>query len=569
LFDLTITLCEHSRLKCIKDVIRTMQNETYDYIIIGAGSAGCVLAERLSADPKNKVLLLEAGGSDRQFAIQMPLGYAMTFSDPRVNWCYWSEADKGLNGRKSYVPRGRVLGGSSSINAMAYLRGLPHDFDDWQAAGAVGWSWAHVERQYDALETRSEYDEMGHAVVHGNGPVWVSDLSRKMHPFAQNFLNAGRDLGWRVSKDLNGKDKEGLSLVRSTVRDGRRWSAVDAFLRPARERSNLHVRSNSTARQILLDGTHATGVEFKEFEKTHRAYATKDVILSAGAINSPQLLQLSGIGPVDLLKSHGIEVKHALNQVGQGFQDHLALSHFYRSTIPTLNNKLGRKIGQVIAGMRYVFTKGGPLTVPVNHATGFVRSHDGAVQPDLQIYANPASYLIHPNGDIGIEPKPGFLLCAQPARPTSRGSVNIASNNPKDAPIIQPNSLSTEEDRQTAIRAGRVIQQLAQTPTIAGLTRKRIEPDIIGMDDDALLENFRNRSGSVFHASCTCRMGRDQTNSVVDARLRVHGLSGLRVVDASVFPNVTSGNTNAPTLMLAAKAAEIILQDSDAQRSAS
>ena len=534
-----------------------MAADTFDYVIIGAGSAGCILANRLSENPQNRVLLIEAGGTDRKFWIKVPLGYAMTFSDPKVNWCYSAAPDKGLNDRSIYWPRGRVIGGSSSINAMAYLRGLPHDFDDWERAGATGWNWNSVKQGYDALETSTSPTQANR----GTGPVIVSDLSQQMHPFAQNFLTAGQELGWPISDDLNGDNNEGLTLVRSTVQAGRRWSSADAFLRPARKRPNLRVITNALVEKLTLDQGRVTGLTYLIGDTRHTITATHEVILSAGAINSPQLLQLSGIGPAALLKRHGVTVTHDLPEVGQGMQDHLAVSHFFSATQPTLNNKLGNPIGQLLAGIRYVLTKSGPLSVPVNHCSGFVRSGDDVAAPDIQMYCNPASYLIDGKGKAKIDPKAGFLLCAQPSRPTSRGHVEITSNDPRQAPVIQPNSLSTTADRDTAIRAGRLIQQLAQTPTIRSLTKHRQDPDVIPMDDAALLENFRARAATVFHPTCTCRMGNDATDSVLDSRLRVHGVAGLRVVDASAFPNITSGNTNAPTLMLAARAADLILQD--------
>jgi choline dehydrogenase len=538
-----------------------MTKEHYDYIIVGAGSAGCVLANRLSENTRNKVLLLEAGGSDAKFWIKVPLGYAKTFADPKVNWRYSTAPDNGLNGRKSYWPRGRVIGGSGSINAMAYLRGLPHDFDDWEQAGAIGWGWNTVKEAYDAIESNSEIDPNGKRHVRGNGPLWVSDLSDQMHPFSRHFLKAAIDMGWPVSGNINDAENEGLSMVRSTVRKGRRWSTADAFLRPVCKRPNLHIATRALVERVVIDQGHARGVEYRIGERAHLAYAGKEVILSAGAINSPQLLQLSGIGPADLLKEHGLPVHHDLGQVGQGLQDHLAISHYFRATEPTLNNKLGNVFGQMMAGAHYLLTRSGPLSVPVNQVSGYVRSNPNVAAPDVQIYCNPMSYTTTKSGQSSIESEPGFLLCAQLSRPTSRGSVNIASADPTCSPIIQPNSLSTNEDRVMAVQTCKTLQALVKTPTIQAVTKERLAPDITEMNDDEMLENFRNRAGTVFHPSCTCRMGNNAKDSVLDANLKVHGVRGLRVVDASAFPNVTSGNTNAPTIMLAARAADIILQD--------
>ncbi len=528
----------------------------FDYIIVGAGSAGCVLADRLSQMPNCKVLVIEAGGSDARFWIKVPLGYAFTFSDPRVNWRYEAEADAGVKGRKAYWPRGRVVGGSSSINAMAYVRGLAHDFDDWEASGAAGWNWRTVQQTYERVESISE-----RAGVRGNGPVRVSDLSRGMHPFSANFLTAAKDLGWPVRDDMNASSVEGLSYFRSTVRNGRRWSAADAFLRPALRRGNVKLVKNALVEKLEISDRQATGVHYRVGGQQITAKARAEVIVSAGAINSPQLLQLSGLGPAKLLKSHGIDVVRALDQVGAGLQDHLAISHQFFATEPTLNSVLGRKVGQALAGMQYLLTRGGPLGVPVNQVGGFVRSDREQAAPNMQVYCNPGAYATRSNGRPEMTSTPGFVLCAQPCRPTSRGRIEIASADPTQAPLIQPNSLSTEQDRVEAITAGRLVQRIATTPTIARLTKSAKTPGFEIMDDAALLEDYRARAATNFHPTCTCRMGNDATDSVLDARLRVHGVRGLRVVDASAFPNITSGNTNAPTIMLAMRAADLILED--------
>lgn len=541
--------------------------QTFDFIIVGAGSAGCVLADKLTENGRYKVLLIEAGGTDRRFWIKVPVGYGFTFSNPAVNWRYSAAADPGLNGREAYWPRGKVLGGSSSINAMAYVRGLPHDFDDWEAAGATGWGWEDVRRSYEALETNDEWHQ-GRRRLRGIGPVRVTDLSERMHPFTRNFLAAGQEMGWPVLPDMNGAadtgantlPSEGIGYVRSTVKGGRRWSSADAFLRPAMRRGNLTVVSGALVEKVLTAGGRATGVAYRLKGQTQLATAAREVILSAGAVNSPQLLQLSGIGPAALLKRHGIAVKHDLPQVGRGLQDHLAVSHFFWANTATLNDRLGSFAGQMKAGLQYLLTRKGPLSVPVNQCSGFVRTQ-GAVLPDVQVYCNPASYSTSPSGKPQIDRDNGFLLCVQPGRPTSRGQISIQSADPAQAPRIEPNSLSTDEDKATAVRASRLLQALAAAPAIKRVTRERRAPDILAMDDAALLENFRDHAGSVFHASCTCRMGKDSGDSVLDARLRVHGLAGLRVIDASSFPNITSGNTNAPTMMLAARAADLVLED--------
>jgi choline dehydrogenase len=534
--------------------------QTYDFIIVGAGSAGCVLADRLTACGRYSVLLVEAGGTDRRLWIKLPVGYAYTFSNPAVNWCFNAEPDAGLNGREAYWPRGKVMGGSSSINAMAYVRGLPHDYDDWQGSGADGWGWDAVKSMFDTLECHDELAADGTRHLRGNGPVRITDLSDQMHPFTRHFTAAARDMGWATSSDINATTGDALATVRSTVQRGHRWSAADAFLRPALKRPNLRVIKNAHVGKVLLTEGRATGIDYRQGPDPHQAYAAREVILSAGALQSPQLLQLSGIGPAALLKNHGVDVKHDLPQVGHGLQDHLAVSHFYWATEATLNAQIGSWRGRALAGIEYLFKRRGPLAVPVNQISGFVSSA-GASRPDVQVYCNPASYYTRASGTPQVDRENGFLLCVQPSRPTSRGSVAIRSADPFAPPVIQPNSLATEADQKNAVSASRLLQSLMKTPSIASVTKARRDPDILDMDDDALLENFRNRAGSVFHPTSTCRMGYTAHASVLDARLRVHGVRGLRVVDASAFPNITSGNTNAPTLMLAARAGEMILHD--------
>lgn len=536
-------------------------NMEFDYIIIGAGSAGCVLADRLSENRRTRVLVIEAGGSDARFWIKVPLGYAFTFSNPKVTWRYNAEPDIGLNSRTAYWPRGRVIGGSSSINAMAYVRGLAQDFSDWEDAGAVGWNWDTVHHTYDRLESHSEIGADGKPRIRGTGPLRVSDLRRQMHPFSDRFLQAAQDLGWPVTDDMNGECQEGISRFRSTVRNGFRYSSADAFLKPALKRNNVNVVTNARVERLQIRENRATGVHYRVGDKQLLATAKAEVIVCAGAINSPQILQLSGIGPADLLKSNGIDVVRDLGQVGQGLQDHLAITHRFVANEPTLNNKLGGKTGQLLAGMRYVLTRKGPLSVPVNQVGGFVRSGADQCAPDMQVYCNPAAYSTSSEGMPTVDRAAGFVLSVQPCRPTSRGSVTIASPDPAKAPRIQPNSLATQKDQDDAVRAGKLLKTLASAPTMMQVTRARTEPDITKMNDAEMLQDFRARASTNFHPTCTCRMGRDALDSVLDARLRVHGVKGLRVVDASAFPNVTSGNTNAPTMMLALRAADLILED--------
>ncbi|MBY8977979.1 GMC family oxidoreductase N-terminal domain-containing protein [Rhodobacteraceae bacterium NNCM2] len=541
-----------------------MTDISYDYIVVGAGSAGCALVERLTRDGTKRVLLLEAGGSDQRFWIKVPIGYGMNFANPRLNWGYHAEPDAGLNDRPVYWPRGKVIGGSSSINAMAYMRGLPHDFDDWESAGATGWSWQAVRPAFERMERHLERDERGNPRQRGDGLLSISDLSDQMNPFSVRFLAAAGECGWQRCEDLSAATDEAVGYYRSTVRNGLRCSAADAFLTPARRRTNLKVVTNAMVERITFDGRRATGVVFRTGEKSQTARAGREVILSAGAVNSPKLLQLSGIGPAALLRRHGIEVRHDLAEIGRGLQDHLAISHLFRATTSTLNNILGRMTPRLLAGLRYVTTLTGPLSVPVNQVGGYLRSSDDRAVPDMQIYCNPLSYWSSAAGKPVLDREPGYLLCAQLCRPESRGEIAIRSADPADAPIIQPNSLATEHDREGARRALAIIDRLAAAPALASVTRERLVPGPEVTDPDALMADFRDRASTVFHPTSTCRMGLGPKTSVLDARLRVHGLAGLRVVDSSAFPAVTSANTNAPTMMLATRAAEIILEDAAA-----
>lgn len=532
----------------------------FDHIVVGSGSAGSVLADRLSADGCRRILVLEAGGSDRRFFIRMPIGYGRTFFDGRVNWKYETEPEVALGGRTGYWPRGKVLGGSSSINAMVYCRGMPGDFEAWRAAGNPGWGWSDVEPVY--RRTERPVDAEGR--VGSGGPLFVSDVRHEMHPTRRHYLAAAQELGLPFSDDFNGPQPEGVGLYRINTYKGRRWSAADAFLRPALQRNNLRLLTGAHVRQVEFEGRRATGVVFLRDGQLCRARARREVILSAGAIDSPRLLQLSGVGPGKLLQRHGIEVRHELPAVGANLQDHIAVSYFYRATEPTLNNLLFPWHGKLRAGLRYLLTHRGPLSISVNQCGGFVRSRPGLTHPDQQLYFNPVTYSMAPEGKrplMNPDPFAGFILSFQPCRPSSRGRIDIRSADPGDAPLIQPNYLATQQDLDDVIAGGRLIKALAATRAMRVLIDQPIAPDPATMNDEQILADFRARSGTVFHPVGTCAMGPDPGTAVVDNRLRVFGLSGLRVVDASVFPNITSGNTHAPTVMVAQRAADLILAD--------
>ncbi len=528
---------------------------TVDYIIIGAGTAGCVLANRLSANGRRNVLLLEAGGDNRSFWVRIPVGYGRTFNDPRFNWMYETEPDAGLNGIRSYWPRGRVVGGSGSINAMVYVRGQPKDYEDWGSGGAKGWSWPEVRPVFESLEQRTDS---------GPGMLRVTDNTTQVHPLCRSYISACEAQGLTFTADFNGPQPEGVGIYATTTRSGFRESTATAYLQPARRRPNLELRIRATVRRIDFEGTRASGVSYAWQGAVHQSKAARAVILCGGTVNSPQLLQLSGIGDPALLAKFGIATVQSLPAVGQNLQDHLAVNFNYRSRVPTLNNELSPWWGKARAAIRYVLTRRGPLSMSVNQAGGFIRSSAERVAPDFQLYFNPACYTASRTRTrrlLNPDPFPGFIMSFQTCRPTSRGHLAIRSADPDVAPSIVPNYLSTAEDIRDVLIGGRLLRRIAASAPLCAVIERELNPGPQAVSDEALIEDFRERAGSVFHPVGTCMMGTSLTDSVVDARLRVHGLSGLRVVDASIFPNVTSGNTNGPVVMVAERAAGMILED--------
>jgi len=533
---------------------------TYDFIIIGAGSAGCVVASRLS-EVGHRVLLLEAGPSDYRIWVQIPIGYGKSFYDHRLNWMYLTEAIPGLGDRVNFVPRGKILGGSSSINAMVYIRGQSQDFDEWAALGNRGWSWKDVLAYYRRMEDHA----LGESDYHGvNGPLHVTDISAEAHPLCRAFFRAAEEAGLPFNQDLNGKSQEGVGYYQITTRNGFRLSSARAFLWPAMRRRNLRVETMAQATRIFFEGRHAVGVEFLQHGKRRKATAACEIILSAGAINSPQLLQLSGVGPSDLLRSRGIDVVHDSAAVGQHLQDHLCYDHIYRARQPTLNDELYRWWGKLAAGLRYMLLRRGPLALSVNQAGGFFRSRPELLKPNIQLYFSPLSYEKTPPGTRALmapDPFSGFSMSVSPCRPTSRGHVEIRSADPFEAPAIYANYLSTNQDRAELLSGARFLRRLAATNAMSSIIAEELKPGPVNASEEQLREDIRARSYSVFHAAGTCRMSPDPTSAVVDERLRVHGLSGLRVIDASIFPTLPSGNINAPCIMTGAKGADLVLED--------
>jgi len=533
----------------------------HDFIIVGAGSAGCALANRLTENGKYSVLLLEAGGSDLNFWIWMPIGYGKTFYRPSVNWMYRTEPEPALNDRTSYWPRGKVMGGSSSINAMVWIRGQREDFEGWKALGNPGWGWDDVLPYFKRLESndRGADDYRG-----GDGPVHISTMDRDLHPLCRNFIQAGKELQFAHNPDFNGASQDGVGTYQNTAKGGLRMSAARAYIRPAQHRSNLRIERKAHATRILFDGKRAVAVAYLQNGVEKIARAGREVILSAGAINSPQLLQLSGIGPAAVLQTQGIEPVQVLDGVGRNMQDHLCIDYLYRSRVATLNQQLHPWYGKLWHGLRYVLFRRGPLSLGVNQAGGFVRTRPGLDSPNMQLFFSPVSYTKAPPGKrplMNPDPFPGFLLSAQPTRPTSRGHLEIRSPDPLAAPAIHPNYLATEEDVQELLEASRLLRRFAAAPPLAEIIEAEIAPGPRVRTDADMIADIRARAVTVYHPVGTCRMGPDSGSDVVDARLKVHGIDGLRVADASIFPTLTSGNTNAPAIMVGEKAADLILED--------
>lgn len=540
--------------------------DQYDYIIVGAGSSGCVLANRLSENGRYRVLLLEAGGGDRRFWVQVPIGYGKTYYQKAVNWMYLTEPVPGLNNTPSYWPRGRVLGGSSSINAMVFIRGNALDYDAWAAAGNPGWCYSDVLPYFKKMETNQAgaNDYRG-----GHGPLYVSDVSKELHPLCQNYLQAGQQAGLVYNPDFNGAHQDGVGLYQLTLKNGFRMSAAKAYLRPASKRSNLTVLTHAHVTRVLLEGTRTIGVEYERHGRPRRAQATQEVILSGGAINTPQLLQLSGIGPREVLEPLGIAVIHDNSAVGRNLQDHLGVDYLFKSTQKTLNDELNPWWGKLQAGLNYLLHRRGPLSLSINQGGGFFKTDPDLAQPNMQLYFSPVSYTRAPAGTrplMNPDPFSAFLLGVANCRPSSRGHVKIRSKNPHEAPEIQPNYLSVDSDIEELLQGVKFIRTLAASPALKGIISAEIHPGADCVSDAQLIQNIRTSAWSVFHASSSCRMGPDPQTNVVDHRLRVYGIERLRIADTSIFPSLVSGNTNAAAIMVGEKAADLILEDADRLR---
>ncbi|CAB3925934.1 GMC family oxidoreductase [Achromobacter ruhlandii] len=536
-------------------------SDAVDYIVVGAGSAGCVLANRLSASGQHSVCLLEAGPPDRSPWIHIPIGYGKTMFHKVLNWGYYTEPDPNMLDRRIYWPRGRTLGGSSAINGLIYIRGQRQDYDAWAAAGNPGWRWDDCLPYFRKLEN----NDLGAGATRGTeGPLNATSI-KTPHPLVEGLIGAAGALGLPHVRDFNTGDQEGVGYYQLTTRNGRRCSTAVAYLRPARGRANLRVETGAHAMAILFEGSRACGVRYRQDGQVRTLRARREVILCAGALQSPQLLQLSGVGPAALLRRFGIGVVRDLPGVGENLQDHLQIRLIYETRRPiTTNDQLRTLHGRAAMGLQWLLFRGGPLAVGINQGGLFCRVDPASATPDTQFHfatlsADMAGGKVHPFSGCT------YSVCQ--LRPSSRGTVRLRSADPFEAPAMQPNYLSTELDRRMTVAAVKYARRLAATEPLAGLMKREFRPGPEVRSDDEILHFCREYGATIFHPSGTAKMGpREDPMAVVDERLRVHGVSGLRVVDCSIMPTLVSGNTNVPVVMLAERAADFILQDLHAAR---
>lgn len=526
----------------------------FDYVIVGAGSAGCVLANRLSADPSVNVLLLEAGGKDNYIWIHIPVGYLFTMNNPRTDWCFETEPEPGLNGRALNYPRGKVLGGCSSINGMIYMRGQARDYDQWRQLGNRGWGWDDILPYYK----RSEDYYLGADDLHGAGGEWRVEDMRLNWEILDAFRAAAAETGIPPIDDFNRGNNEGCGYFQVNQKRGVRWNTASAFLKPARQRSNLTILTHAHAEKILLDGNKVTGLRFRQNQNMREAAISGELILSAGAVGSPHILQCSGIGNGEDLGGFDIPVAHHLPGVGENLQDHLQLRLIYKvRNTETLNGPANSLVRRGLMGLNYFLFKRGPLTMAPSQLGAFAKSDPSRETPNLQYHIQPLS--TEKLGEA-LHPFHAFTASVCNLRPESRGRITLKTPDPAQAPKIQPNYLSSGADIQVAVDAVRLTRRICQAPALQPFQPEEFKPGP-EVDGDADLAKAAGDIGTtIFHPVGTCKMG-DDPMAVVDDRLAVHGLHGLRVADASVMPTITSGNTNAPTIMIAEKAADMIVED--------
>jgi choline dehydrogenase len=525
-----------------------------DYIVIGAGSAGCVVANRLSENPAHRVVLLEAGGKDWNPWIHIPVGYFKTMHNPSVDWCYRTEPDPGLNGRSIDWPRGKVLGGSSSLNGLLYVRGQAEDYDRWRQMGNPGWGWEDVL----PLFKRAETNERGADDYHGDqGPLSVSNM-RIQRPICDAWVAAAQTAGYEFNPDYNGAKQEGVGYFQLTTRNGRRCSAAVAYLNPIKSRENFEIITHAAVDKLEIEGKTVVGVRYTDKAGRQQLIkARKEVIISGGAIGSPQILMLSGIGEAEQLKDAGIDVVHDLPGVGKNLQDHLQARLVYKCNEPTLNDEVRSLFNQARIALKYAMFRAGPMTMAASLATGFLKTNPDVATPDIQFHVQPWSA---DSPGEGVHPFSAFTMSVCQLRPESRGEIRLQSSDPRAYPKIHPHYLSQETDQRTIVEGVKIARRIARHAPLESKIAEEFRPQAdLDMDDyEGTLDWARNNSVSIYHPTGTCKMG-SGADAVVDSQLKVHGIKGLRVADCSIMPEIVSGNTNAPAIMIGEKASDLVL----------